>query len=38
MVEGIEAGPVDVIGGRGAGKGGIGMVEKGGRIGEVAAG
>ena len=38
MVESIEAGPVDVMGWTGAGKGGVGMVEKGGRIGEVAAG
>ena len=38
MVEGVETGPIDVVGGRGAGKGGVGMVEKRGGIGEVAAG
>ena len=38
MVENVETGPIDVIGGRGAGKGFVRVIEKGGRVGEVAAG
>lgn len=37
-VEGIETGPVDVVGRGGAGKGRVGVVEEGGSVGEVAAG
>lgn len=38
MVADVKTCPIDVMGRRGAGKGFVCVVEKGGRVGEVAAG